>query len=260
MSAIAVYPRIDGPEKAPLLVLSHSLGLTLESWDLQIPMLTRSFRVVRYDLRGHGRSPVVPGPYSMADLGGDVVALLDRLGATRAHLCGLSIGAMISLWVAAHHPDRVDRLVACCTSAQLGPSSMWIERAARVRVQGTASVADEVVGRWFTGAFRTRYPERVAAMRDTIAATSAEAYAACCDAIATMDLRPDLSAIRAPTLVVAAAEDPATPPEHSHEIARGIRGARVVVVEAAAHLATVERADATSRLIDSHLRIDRETT
>jgi 3-oxoadipate enol-lactonase len=258
VSPAPVHHRVEDPPPAgaaaPLLVLSHSLGATLEAWDPQIAGLGPNFRVVRYDLRGHGRSPSVPGSCDIADLGADLLGLLDRIGARRAHLCGLSLGAMVSLWVAAHHPERVERLVLCCTTAHFSSSAPWVERAAIVRASGTAGVADAVVTRWFTPEFGARHPELVASMRAMIAATSAEGYAACCDAIGRMDLRADLGAIRAPTLIIAAADDTAIPPEHSFAIARAIPDGRVEVVASAAHLANVEQPRRVTELILSHLK------
>ena len=255
MSApVAVHHHVDGPEGAPVLVLSGSLGSALEMWDPQMPAMARHFRVVRYDLRGHGRSPVPPGPYEIADLGADLIALLDRLGVARAHLCGLSLGGMLSLWTAAHHPERVERLVVCCTSALLGPPQMWIERAAVVAAQGTAAVADGVVSRWFTPALHRRDPALVARMRAMLAATPAAGYAACCGAIQRMDLRADLAAIRAPTLAIAGAEDPSTPPAHLARITDAIAGCHLAVVDGAAHLCNIEQPEWTSALILAHLQ------
>jgi 3-oxoadipate enol-lactonase len=251
--SVPVHFVVDGPQDAPALVLSNSLGSTLAMWDPQVAELARHFRVVRYDLRGHGRSPVPPGPYAMADLGFDLIALLDRLGIGRAHLGGISIGGMVALWVAAHAPERVGRLVVCCSSARLEPTEAWTGRAATVRASGTGVVADAVVGRWFTPGYAARNPALVAQMRAMIAATPAEGYAACCDAIAGMDLRPDLAGISAPTLAIAGADDPAIPPAHSHRIAAGIANCRVVVVDDAAHLANVEQAEVVTALIRDHL-------
>jgi 3-oxoadipate enol-lactonase len=244
---------IDGSAGAPVLVLSHSLGATLSMWDPQVKVLASRFQLVRYDLRGHGRSPVPPGPYDIADLGSDLLALLDHLGIERAHLCGLSLGGMVSLWFASHYPERVDRLVVCCTSALLGPPEAWVDRAELVRARGTVAVADAVVGRWFTPQFRAREPARVAAIRDTIAATPSLGYAECCGVIERMDLRPYLAAIRAPTLAIAGAEDPAIGPEHLFQIATALPFGRAVVVEQAAHLANIEQPDRINQLILDHL-------
>lgn len=251
---VAVHSLVEGPAGAPVVVMSHSLGATLEMWRPQAERLSRSFRVVRYDLRGHGRSPVPPGPYEIADLGADLVKLLDRLGVARAHLCGLSLGAMASLWVAAHHQERVARLVVCSTSALLGPPELWIERVAAVRAGGTVAVADAVVARWFTAPWRARHPDHLAEMRATIAATAAEGYTACCGAIQRMDLRADLAAIRAPTLAIAGVEDPSTPPEHLRDIVERIGGARLALVEGAAHLANLEQPERVGDLILAHLQ------
>lgn len=251
--AKSVHYLVEGRADAPVLVLSHSLGATLEMWDPQVEALTEHFRLVRYDLRGHGRSPVPPGPYDIADLGIDLLALLDHLGAARAHLGGLSLGGMVSLWFASHYPERVDRMVVCCTSALLGPKTAWAERAAAVRAQGTAAVADAVVARWFTPEFRAREPERFAAMRAMIAATPAIGYAECCGIIERMDLRPYLAAIRAPTLAIAAAQDPAIPPDHLFQIAKALPFGHAAVVERAAHLANIEQPEKVTDLMLNHL-------
>ncbi len=236
--------RLDGPDNGPLLVLSGSLGTEHSMWEPQVAALAERFRLLRYDLRGHGASEVPPGPYSIADLGGDLLGLLDQLGIERATLCGLSIGGMISMWVAAHAPERVERLVLFCTSAYLG--SAYAERAAAVRERGIEPIADAVVERWFTPGFD---PDTVARFRRALVATPAEGYAGCCEAIAGMDLRGDLASIRAPALVVAGAEDPATPPDHGHAIAEGIPGAELTVVPDAAHLATVQQPARATELI-----------
>jgi 3-oxoadipate enol-lactonase len=251
--AKSVYYVIEGRTGAPVVVLSHSLGATLEMWDPQIEALAEHFLVVRYDLRGHGRSPVPPGPYDIADFGVDLLALLDHLGVARAHLCGLSLGGMVSLWVGSHYPERVDRMVVCCTSALLGPAEAWAERAAVVRAEGTAAIADAAVARWFTPEFRERDPERVAAMRAMIAATPDAGYAESCGAIEHMDLRPYLSAIRAPTLAIAAAGDPSIPPDHLFQIAKALPFGHAAVVEKAAHLANVEQPEKMTELIVGHL-------
>ncbi|MFI7543985.1 3-oxoadipate enol-lactonase [Actinoplanes sp. NPDC049599] len=249
MSAVAVHHRVDGPAEAPALLMINSLGADLSMWEPQLPALTGRFRVIRYDARGHGRSPVPPGRYALADLGRDALALLDRLGVGRAHVCGLSLGGMTAMWLAAHAPERVDRLLLFCTSALLGPPSGWAERAATVRAAGTGAVAGAVVDRWLTPAYAAAHPAERDRLREMIAATPAPGYAGACAAIEEMDLRPDLPRIVAPTLVVAGADDPATPPEHGAAIAAAVPGARLEVVPAAAHLASWEQAGAANRLI-----------
>jgi 3-oxoadipate enol-lactonase len=238
-----------GKRGSPALVFTGSLGTDLTMWQPQADRLKPRFCTLRYDIRGHGASEVPPGPYSMADLGSDLVALLDRLGIERASLCGLSIGGMISMWVAAHAPERVERLVLCCTSAKLEPREAWLERAAIVRADGVQAIADMVLGRWFTPGFAAAHPEVISRMRAILVATPPEGYAGCCEAIADMDLTPDLPSIVAPTLVVSAEQDPSIPPEHGRLIASLIPGARFEIVSPAAHIATIERPDLTTMMI-----------
>ena len=238
-----------GKRGSPALVFTGSLGTDLTMWQPQADRLKPRFCTLRYDIRGHGRSPVPTGPYSMDDLGSDLVALLDRLGIERASLCGLSIGGMISMWVAAHAPERVERLVLCSTSAKLGPRESWLERAAIVRESGVEAIADAVLGRWFTPAFAQAHPEVIERMRAILIATPMEGYAGCCEAIAAMDLTGDLPSIDAPTLVLAGTDDPATPPPYGEQIAELIPGARFELVSHAAHLASVERPDLTTMTI-----------
>jgi 3-oxoadipate enol-lactonase len=247
---------IEGPADAPTIAFTGSLGTDLTFWQPQSDRLNERYRTLRYEIRGHGASEVPPGPYSMSDLGSDLVALLDRLEIERVLLCGLSIGGMISMWVAAHAPDRVERLVLCCTSAQLGPPEAWYERAATVRAEGAGAIADAVLGRWFTPRFRDSAHGKpvVERMRAILTATPPEGYAGCCEAIAEMDLTPDLSSITAPTLVIAGEHDPSTPPEHGRRIADLIPGAGFELVSPAAHLATIERPDLTTAMILRFLR------
>jgi len=249
---------VDGPPDAPALVLSNSLGSTLAIWDRLLPELARHFRVIRYDLRGHGASPVPAPPYAIEDLGTDVLELLDRIDVPRAHLCGVSIGGLVSMWIAAHAPDRVERLVLCCTSPRFPSPEAWFERAATVRAEGTEAVADAVVARWFTAGYAARHPGVVDEMRAMIASTPAVGYAACCEVVGTADLRPDLTSIRATTLVVAGADDPAVPADDVDALARGIPGTRVVVLPDAAHLAIAEQPERVTELIGDHLRATEE--
>ena len=253
MTAVELHHVVEGPADAPVVVLGGSLGSTLEMWDPQVPALAERFRVVRYDARGHGRSPVPPGPYALDDLVDDLVALLDRLDVPRAHVVGLSLGGMTAMRLAAREPSRVDRLALLCTSAKFPTSSPWAERAATVRAEGAAAIAEAVVDRWFTPRLRDADPALVDRMRAMVAATPAEGYASCCTAIERMDLRPDLPGIQAPTLAIAGADDPATPPEHLATIADAIPGARLLVLPQAAHLANVEQAAAVDAALLAHL-------
>ena len=252
MSPVEVHHRIDGPGGAPPLLLANSLGTTTAMWDPQIPALAERFRVIRYDHRGHGGSPVPAGPYSLDDLGADAVALLDRLGIERAHVAGVSLGGMVAMWLAINAPERVGRLVPCCTSAMLAEDHDWPDRAARVRAGGAEAVADAVVGRWFTDGWVAAHPDRAAEMREMLCETPAEGYAGCCDAIGAMDLRDGLPGVRAPALVIAGAHDTATRPVHAERIAALVPGCRMEVVDAA-HLANIEVDDEVTALMLDHL-------
>jgi 3-oxoadipate enol-lactonase len=240
-----------GPIDGPPVILSCSLGTDRSMWDPQTPALAASHRVVRYDLRGHGQSPATPGPYSISDLGDDLLALMDRLEIERASLCGVSIGAMTSIWVAANAPERVQRLVLCCTSARFGPEAadIYRARASTVREHTVDAVADGALERWFTPGFREAQPELMAHIRKGLTDTSSEGYAGCCEALAALDLHPLLGSISAPTLVIAGSEDPATPPDHGRAIAGGVAGARFELIGGAAHLANIEKAELVTPLI-----------
>ena len=253
MTAVEVAYAVDGRDGAPTVVLSNSLGSTPAMWDPQLPALAERLRVVRYDHRGHGRSPVPPAPYELADLGADAVALLDRLGLERVHWCGLSLGGMVGMWLAINAPERIDRLVLCCTSAKLGPPEMWADRAATVRAHGVDAIADAGIERWLSPGFIEREPQTAAWVRAMLAATPAEGYAGCCGVIERMDQLARLGEIRAPTLVIAGEDDPATPPEHGERIAAAIPGARLEIVPGARHLATIEQPEAMTSLILGHL-------
>ena len=252
VAPVEVDATVEGPDDAPVLVLSASLGATRAMWDRQAAALSDRLRIVRYDHRAHGTSPAPPGPYAMADIAGDVVALLDRLGVGRAHFCGLSMGGMVGMWLGEHAPDRLDRLVLCCTSADLGMPQLWTDRAATVREGGMAAIAGAVVERWLTPAYAAEHPEDAEALRGMLLAADAEGYAACCEAIRDMDVAAGLGEITAPTLVIGAREDLSTPPEHQERIAAAIPGARLEVVRAA-HLANIEQAPTVTQLIRDHI-------
>jgi 3-oxoadipate enol-lactonase len=230
---------VDGPERAPALVLSNALGTTLELWEPQLPELARRFRVIRYDHRPRD---------SVAALAAGVLELADALGVGRFSLCGLSLGGMVGMWLGAEAPARVDRLVLVSTSARFGSPAEWHERAARVRAEGMEAVADDALDKWFTPKFRAR-----GRYREMQLAMPPDDYAAGLEAIAGFDFRGRLGEIGAPTLVVAAAGDVATPPEAAQQIADGIPGARLVVLDGAAHLANVEQPAAFTTVVVDHL-------
>jgi 3-oxoadipate enol-lactonase len=255
MAAVAIHHEEHGPAGAPVLVLASSLGTSCAMWDAQLARVADQLRVVRYDHRGHGRSPVPPGPYALEELAFDVLALLDRLELERVSFCGLSLGGMVGLWLAAHAPERVERLVVCASSAHMPPASNWTERAAAVRAAETvAAISDAVLERWLTPGFAASRPEVAARLRAMLEGTPKEGYAGGCEAIAVLDLRPALASIRAPTLVIAGREDPAAPPEaHGRVIAEAISGARLEVLSPAAHLLCVEQPERANDLILDHV-------
>ena len=253
MSAVAVDAVVTGREDGPVVVLSNSLGSTYKMWNPQVAALEERFRVVRYNIRGHGGSPVPDGPYSIDDLADDLVALLDRLGVGRAHLVGLSLGGMTALRVAARDAERVDRLAVLCTGAQLPPASGWTDRATTVRSGGSGAVATAVVERWFTPKYLSAHPEVRQAAEAMVTATAAQGYAACCEAIAALDLRDELASITAPTLAIAGADDPATPPPKLEEIATGVKNGKLLVVARAAHLANAEQPGIITPALIEHL-------
>ncbi len=255
MTARALHHEVSGAAPGALpLVLGNSLGTTLAMWDPQLAELTQRAAVVRFDYRGHGGSPVPPGPYTIDELGGDLLALLDRLEIEQASYCGVSLGGMLGMWLAINAPERVDRLVLISTAAHLPPAEGWYTRAATVRAAGSAgAVAEAVLSRWFTEPYAREHPDVVERHRRMIAATAAEGYASCCEAIAELDLRAGLPSIQAPTLVISAAQDPATPPAHGRAIASAIPGAELEVLDPGAHLCSVERAEDVTRLIVHHL-------
>jgi 3-oxoadipate enol-lactonase len=246
--------QVEGPPAAPVLVLGSSLGTTAELWEPQMSALRTRFRVVRYELPGHAGA-AVRDVATIEDLGSSVVDLLDHLGVPRASLAGISLGGMVSMWVAAHAPERVERLALACTSAHLPPPGFWVERAALVRAGSTASLLPGLYDRWFAqGANAPRTDlELVGRMLGTV---DAEGYARCCEALATMDLRDDVGRITAPTLVIGGEVDPVCPPAMLVELQRLIPGARLTVLPGASHLANLDsRERFTSELI-GHLAAD----
>jgi 3-oxoadipate enol-lactonase len=249
---VALHHLESGPPDGPALVLSGSLGSTLEMWRPQVQALSDRFRLIRIDHRGHGGSPVPPGPYRMADLAGDVIALLDGLGLERVAWCGLSLGGMVGMYLASEHPERISRLTLCCTSAYFPDKTPWRERIAAVADGGTGPVAQGVVARWFTPDWAAAHPDVVAEAVAMVSGTPDDGYLACCQAVEAWDHRDRLGAITAPTLVIGGTQDPSTPVEpHARTIAEGIPGARLEVFEAA-HLATIEQAEPITPLIATH--------
>jgi len=240
-----IHWRADGPPHAPALLCSNSLGSDLDLWRPQLGALG-SYRVIRYDTRGHGRSSATPGPYTLDLLGEDAVAVLDAAGAKRADFLGISLGGLTGMWLALRAPDRVRKLVLANTGAKIGTTESWNQRIEAVRSQGLAAIADSVLARWFTPLFTATGAGILAQIRATFVATPAEGYIACCEALREADLRQDIARIQAPVLVVTGAGDLSTPPALGEQVRDRIPEARLVSIPAA-HISNVEQPDAFNR-------------
>jgi 3-oxoadipate enol-lactonase len=240
-NGITIHYELSGPDGAPVVLLSNSLGTRLEMWDPQLQALEQRYRVLRYDSRGHGRSSVPAGPYSIEILAKDALGLIDALGIDRVHFCGLSKGGMVGQMLGARHGDRLKSLTLCSTACHMVPKELWDQRIEAVRTGGMTAVADGVVERWFTAPFRAEPTIVVERVRQMVLETPAEGYAACCAAIRDMDLREAIQGIRLPTLIIVGEQDPATPPEKAEEIHERIAGSHLEVIPDAAHLVNIEQ-------------------
>lgn len=232
----------EPPEDKPVLVLGNPIGTTRAVWERQVPALEKHFRLLRLEWRGHGapgaQSAAPPGPYTIAELGTDVLAALNFYGIERAAYAGVSLGGMTGLWLAANAPERITSLAVLCAALTPLPSAQaWHDRARLVRMSGMDAIADSVVPRWFTPSFLEKHPDEVEPVQGMLRGTQPEGYAACAEAIAALDLRPLLPSVKAPTLVVSGAEDPAAPPPVGEATARGIDGARLTVIPGTGHFA-----------------------
>lgn len=235
---------LSGPDDAPVLMLGNALGTTTALWnDFTLP-----FRLLRFDHRGHGSSAPTPGPASIEDLATDVVELLDHLSLRQVHYCGVSLGGMLGMWLAAH-TDRISRLALVCTTAWHPDKSGWDSRIAVLRSSGMEPLADEIVSRWFTP---TCSPAVVARFRAELLTVDVPSYVACAGAVRDMDLRADLGKIDAPTVVIGAAQDHVTPPEFARHIADELVDSDLYIVGDAAHLAVVEAPRTISVILDGH--------
>jgi 3-oxoadipate enol-lactonase len=231
---------VAGAATAPPLLFINSIATTRELWARQVPRLSKSFRVITYDARGHGFSQVTAGDYTLEQLGRDALAILDDAGVESAHVCGISLGGLTAMWMGIHAPRRIASLVLANTAARIGSVEMWTERIAFVKQQGMATLADLTMPRWFTDDFRAREPQTVEQFRAMVAACPKDGYLSCCAALRDEDLRTDIATIRCPVLCIAGSADPATPPEALQFIHERIAGSRMVLLDAA-HLTNVEQ-------------------
>jgi 3-oxoadipate enol-lactonase len=244
--------RFDGPADRPVLMLSNSIATDLRMWDTQIPALTRHFRVLRYDTRGHGASDVPDGAYSADRLGRDAIELLDHLAIDRVHFCGLSLGGVAGQWLGIRAPERIDRLVLCHTAAFIGPTDQWDGRIAATLAADPADNAETFLANWFPERMREAGGPTIEAFRAMVRAVDPRGIAGCLAAVRDMDTRRTLRVIPCPTLVIGGAFDTVTLPEHSAEIASAVPGAELVMLPAV-HLSNVEMPDIFVHHVLEHL-------
>jgi 3-oxoadipate enol-lactonase len=243
---------VEGAEGAPVLMLSNSLGTDLHMWDKQMPAFTKAFRVVRYDRRGHGKSGAPKGPYSIAMLGHDALAVMDALNLKKVNWCGLSMGGMVGMWLGANAPERIDRLVLSNTAAEMRAPEIWNGRIKTVRDGGMAVIVESTIERWFTKGFRERADKELDPVREMLRTTPVQGYIGCCEAIRDMDQSESIRAITAPTLIIVGEHDPSTTVAAAQFIQERIRGSKVQTLDAA-HISNIEQPQAYTAAVLGHL-------
>jgi 3-oxoadipate enol-lactonase len=257
VQGVQLFYRLDGPVSAPVVALVNSLGMDLHMWEPQLPRLSERFRVLRFDARGHGHSQVPTGPYTMDQLGGDLVALFNELGIPRAHICGLSLGGMVALWLAVYRPECVGRVVLANTAARIGTEVSWNERIRAIENGGMAAIRDMVVGRFLSLPFRRQHPETAEWVASILEATPSDGYIGSCRALAEADLSEVARHVETPCLVIGSLLDEATPPAQAEELAALLRTSQLTLLADAAHLSNIEQADAFTDLVISFFEADR---
>ena len=231
---------VEGRDGGPTVMLSNSLGATLQMWEPQMRALTQLFRVIRYDRRGHGKSSIPPGPYSIERFGRDVIAILDDLNIDKVHWCGLSMGGMVGQWLGANAPERLGKIVLANTTCHYPDPTNWQNRIKAVKESGIAAVSDTIIASWLTADFREREPQIAERLKAMLSATPVEGYLASCEALSTLDLRELLPTITSPTLVIAGRHDMSTPIAAGEMIRSKIPGASLTILDAA-HLSNIEQ-------------------
>jgi 3-oxoadipate enol-lactonase len=248
-----IWYTAEGRDSAPSVLLLHSLGTSHELWDAQMPALRKSFRTIRFDMRGHGRSSAWSGELTIEQLAGDAIAVLDAVGAPRVAVCGISIGGVTGIWLGQHASHRVKRLVLANTAARIGTSEAWSTRMRTVREEGMQKAASDAMLRWFTNEFRERRPDVVARFEAIASSCPLESYVGACAALRDADLRRDLHRIVVPALVIAGSEDISTTVADGRYLRDNIPKAELEVLEAA-HLSNVERPEEFTELITDFLK------
>ncbi len=246
--------QVDGPVNAPTLVFINSIGTNLHMWDSQVERLSHVLRIVRYDCRGHGASDAPAGPYTIEQLGNDLLALLDTLQIEQANICGLSLGGVIALWFAIEHPHRVARAIFANTAARIGTTQSWDVRIEAVKKGGMAAILDTVLARFLSANFRQHHPEMVQKISNMIEVTNPVGYIGACEALREADLRAKIHDIHTPSLIMAGALDESTPPSQSRELNAAIHGSQLTIFDEVAHLSNIERPDEFSELVLSFIK------
>jgi 3-oxoadipate enol-lactonase len=252
-NGIKIHYHFDGPESAPVVVLSNSLMSSLSMWDDTVPALSNKYRVLRCDTRGHGQTQVTPGPYSIALLAQDLLGLMDVLKISKAHLVGLSMGGMICQYIGANQPERVLSLGLCDTASEMPPRSLWEDRFAIARKDGVAGLAEGTLKRWFVEGFAAKAPDKIEAVKKMILTTSLEGYLGCASAVRDMAQTTMLLKIKAPTLVLVGAQDPACTVDQATVLHRMISQSRMFIIDNAAHLANIEQPHAFNQILREFL-------
>ena len=250
---LRMYYELDGPDGAPALVLSNSLGTNLSLWDPQSPVFAKTLRLLRYDSRGHGQTSAAPGEYTVEMLGRDVLQILDILNLDRVNFCGLSIGGMTGVWLAVNAPQRLTKLVLSNTAPKIGKLDTWNQRIKLVRQGGTKAVAQAVVEKWFTPEFHAKHPDQIAKTRHMIESTSTDGYVGSCAAVRDFDFWEKVTTIRAQTLIIAGTHDQSVPPSDAQKLAKQIPGARYIELSAA-HISNAEAATRFTDEVSEFLR------
>lgn len=248
IQGLPLHYSLSGQPQAPVLVLAHSLGVSLDMWQPQIDALSPHFHLLRYDVRGHGASGIPTAPATVEQIGRDLLGLLDHLGIERIHFCGLSMGGSIGQWLGVNAPSRLRRLVLANTAAKIGSPETWNPRIALVEREGLAPVIPGTLERWFTPAFHAAHPEVIASTRSQLEATAVSGYTACCAAVRDADFRATATSISVPTLVLTGTHDPVTPPADARWLADQIPHARYLELPAA-HLSSVEASESFNQAL-----------
>ena len=248
-----IHVEVEGPDNAPALMLSNSLGATLAMWDPQAKAFAEQFRLIRYDQRGHGKSGAPKGPYSMERLGRDVLAVLDALKIEKTHWCGLSMGGMVGQWLGANAPARMGRIILSNTSCYYADKEIWNGRIKLLREKGLGAIVGGTMERWFTAGFRERAPQTIARMSEMLLSTPLEGYIGCGEAVRDMDHRAILAKIKAPTLIIAGKQDPATTVENAEFIRDRIAGSKLALIDAA-HISNIEQPEVYTKTVLDFLR------